>query len=319
MSKQLKIRFRDFPKDNSRLALKKIIESVYEVSFIETENPDVRVEVEITGPYSGDSDSFQTPMLTRVARGALSKLKPGGHLSIPSLATGITPNPLAKVNIWYTGENQRPPYGDWDAFLSFDSKFPSTKNLYLPLWMITSTDCILPIETSYWGKKKPSIDELLEPRAHSKTKYKFACAFFGKNYRTRLHAVESLRKIGKVDVFGEGARRPVDNPYQIAQEYKFTLCFENDLYPGYVTEKPFEAYLAHTIPIYYGIDCERFLNPEAILNLNDYETEQKWLQTIEELNSNTNLYNATFTQPLLLKKPHLDEFIISLRKILLDD
>ena len=318
MSKNLKIRFRDFPKDNSRFILTKLMELVYEVHFVETESEHEKVEVEITGPYSGDSDSFKTPILKRAMRGILSEFSPGGHLSFPSLATGIRPNPLAKVNIWYTGENQRPPYGEWDAFLSFDNKFPSEKNFYLPLWLLTSTDFVFPIEYSYWGKRKPTIEELTKPREKVMPKKKFACAFFGKNYRLRLHALDALRKIGEVDVFGEGARRPVENPYLIASKYKFTLCFENDLYPGYVTEKPIEAYLAQTIPIYYGIDSEKYLNPSAILNLHDFESERKWLQTVHELHSDREQYNEVFTEPLLLKRPLLEELLISLRRTLLN-
>ena len=313
----MKIRFRDFPHDHSRLVLRRLIEMVYQCDFEETNAVNERVDVEITGPYSGDSDSFKTPTLTRALRGAVSRFSPGAHLTIPRLVTGVTPNPKAKVNIWYTGENQRPPYGNWNAYLSFDSKFPSHKNFYLPLWLLTSSDFIIPLESSYWGRKNPTLEELITPREISKRKKKFACAFFGKTYRMRLHAINALKELGAVDVFGQGSRRLVKNPSLIAREYKFAICFENDLYPGYVTEKPVEAYLAGTIPIYYGIDSESYLNPKAMFNLFDYRSEHEWISRIKEVSADHELYTEMYKEPLLLKRPSLQKLVVSLREAIL--
>jgi hypothetical protein len=232
------------------------------------------------------------------------------------LATGLVPSARARKNIWFTGENQRPPFGNWDAYLSFDSKFPSDRNIYFPLWLITSTDAILDLEHSYWGAKCPSIANLIKPRELNLPKKKFACAFVGKNYRMRLHALRKLNSIGRVDVFGEGARRPVESPSEIALTYKFAMCFENDLYPGYVTEKPFEAYLAGTIPLYYGIDSEGFLNSDAILNLYDYPTQSAWLERIEQLNVHPDQYSEVFCKPLLRRTPDIPNLVRSLRTLL---
>jgi hypothetical protein len=316
MAKKATIRFRDFPEDDSRESFKRIMNLSLNREIVEETDVKRLVDIEITGPYSGDSDSFQTPPLTRLKRGVLSKISTGAHLSIPSLATEITPNSKAKFNIWYTGENQRPPYGNWDAYLSFDLKFPKENNFYLPLWFLTSTDYVMQLKKSYWGSPFPSLEKLSTQRTPLKPKKKFACAFFGKNYRLRLHALDKLRKIGKVDVFGAGARNPIDNPYEKAREYKFVLCFENDLYPGYVTEKPVEAYLSGTIPLYYGLDSAKLLNAKAMLNLNDFQSQDQWLERISELNGNTELYNEVYAQPLLLKKPKITDLINFLRKSL---
>ena len=75
-----------------------------------------------------------------------------------------------------------------------------------------------------------------------------------------------LSKIKNVDVYGAAVRRPIADPSKIAPDYKFILCLENDLYPGYVTEKPFEAYLSGAIPLYYGLDNLGFLNQKSIIN-----------------------------------------------------
>ena len=318
MDTRLSVRFRDFPNRTSTAPLKSLIELASGQEFEICEDINAHVDVEITGPYGGDSDSYPTPFLKRTSRGLLSRMTRGKHLSIPSLAVGITPNPLAKLNIWYTGENQRPPFGAWDAYLTFDAKFPTSNNFYCPLWILTSTDLVSKLEQSYWGRNSPTTQELLSPRVLRKPKKKFACAFIGKNYRLRLHAISELRKIGEVDVFGPGSRRPVDSPSDIARDYRFTMCFENDLYPGYITEKPFEAYLSGSVPIYYGIDSERYLNSSALLNLYDFESQEQWLNKVKELNSHKDLYESTYSQPLLNKSPDLTKLLDFLRNKLRD-
>jgi hypothetical protein len=314
MRKTISLRFRDFPLGSDMSALKSLIEIASELEVKICEDVSKLVDVEITGPYGGVSDSYKSPLIKRASRGVLSKITKGEHVSIPSLAVGLTPNPLARINIWYTGENERPPFGKWDLLLGFDAKLPSKNNFYLPLWIFTSTDLISKLDISFWGRKEPTIIELLKSRELKEQKEKFACAFIGKNYPIRLHAINELRKIGKVDVFGQGSRRIVERPSEIAKQYRFTICFENDLYPGYVTEKPFEAYLSGTIPIYYGIDSEQFLNPSALLNLDNFDSLDKWLYRIDKLNSDPTLYEITYSEPLLLKSPDLSDLFKFLRK-----
>jgi hypothetical protein len=230
------------------------------------------------------------------------------------LATGIAPSAKAEFNLWYTGENQRPPYGNWDAYLSFDSKIPHERNFYLPLWLLTSTNWVCELNLSYWGTPSPKLDNLLRDRKIGRKKERFACAFIGKNYPIRLHAIESLRNIGKVDVFGEGARNPVKNPSKVAQDYKFVLCFENDLYPGYVTEKPVEAYLCGAIPLYNGIDSLGYINKQAIINLNEFDSFDCWIECIENHHRDDSTYAKTYSQKLLNQTPDLSELISFLRK-----
>jgi hypothetical protein len=46
--------------------------------------------------------------------------------------------------------------------------------------------------------------------------------------------------------------------------YKFNICFENFLYPGYVTEKIIDAILAKTIPVYWGAPDIRLYVPSDV-------------------------------------------------------
>jgi hypothetical protein len=70
---------------------------------------------------------------------------------------------------------------------------------------------------------------------------------------------------------------------QILSSYKFTIAFENYVYPGYQTEKLYDAMQANSIPIYCGDPgIGEIFNPASFINANDIiRTENKtadWLQ-----------------------------------------
>jgi len=313
----IKIRFRDLPEDISRDWLKELVEISVSDEVIIIEDIRTYVDLEFTGPYGGDSDDFKTPVLKRIKRFGYIKLTKGHHLAKRSLSTGIQPSVRAKSNIWFTGENKRPPQGDWDGYLSFDSNLPKNRNVYLPLWMLACTNLFKSNKvTDLWKQNLGIIEDLLLPRKLEKKPLDFCCSFIGKTYPMRLHALEALSKISAVDVFGSSVRNIKERPAATAKNYRFCLCFENDIYPGYVTEKPFEAYISGTIPLYYGFDVERYLNPKAVINLMDFDNISSWSNYIKSVHDNNELYEFHYTQPLLIRMPSLDDAISLIRKVL---
>ena len=163
-------------------------------------------------------------------------------------------------NVWFSGENCRPPVGDgWDAFLSFDLDNLGGLNHYLPLWvtrLAPNVDEVMEVQNRYLEQRPPA-----DPRK------KFACAFVGNPEPTRMRFIHELGKIGHVDLFGKAVGNPVRDKSEIMKSYMFNVCFENDLYPGYVTEKPLEALESGCIPIWSGLDEYGSLNEDAIVNL----------------------------------------------------
>lgn len=88
------------------------------------------------------------------------------------------------------------------------------------------------------------------------------------------------------------------------RNYKFALCFENGSYPGYITEKIIDCFVAGVIPIYegcknlseFGIPPDLYLASDdwdsfglmedclkAFNNLRYIERAQKWLRTPDGL------------------------------------
>jgi hypothetical protein len=100
-----------------------------------------------------------------------------------------------------------------------------------------------------------------------------------------------LSKYKKVDSPGKSMNNmeSFDNKYtgdrwqrkrQFLNEYKFTIAFENDVHPGYQTEKLYDAMQANSIPIYHGDPyIGDIFNTKSFINMADYMPQNKWLNT----------------------------------------
>jgi len=212
----------------------------------------------------------------------------------------VTPiDPLA-FNVWCTFENRRPPANGFDLTLSFDINTYNDSNFYLPLIYL------------YMNHKKTgdahskhlvSPKQCTEPRSIEpnfiNTKFGFASSFINNPQQTRLFVVKELSKISKVSVYGRSVGNYVEDKISEAEKFCFNLCFENDFYPGYVTEKILEAWLAKSIPIYWGSDANNILNPKAYVNFNDFLSVNEFVKYILELYSDEKRMIEMISQPIL--------------------
>jgi len=59
---------------------------------------------------------------------------------------------------------------------------------------------------------------------------------------------------------------------KILSKYKFSLCFENTIFDGYITEKIFDCFFTGVIPIYNGpIDIEKYIPKECFINYKNFK------------------------------------------------
>ena len=198
------------------------------------------------------------------------------------------------VRIFYTGENQRPSDYRCDYAISFDH--PTSNRMFrLPLYLIYEYDHHILRDS-----ESRSVDDF-----DSK---KF-CSFVVKNphckYRNDYFNI--LSKIGQVDAAGPlfnnmpNGWRPDGSAEKVKfmSDYKFNLCFENSSYPGYCTEKLFEALCAKTVPIYWGSPTAALdFNPRAFINRCDFASDQKFIEYIYKVNSEKELYNWHYMQSM---------------------
>jgi len=68
----------------------------------------------------------------------------------------------------------------------------------------------------------------------------------------------------------------VSNKYEVLGQYQFALCFENCIYPGYITEKIFDCFLAKCIPVYLGApDIEKFVPADLFIDMRQFSDFNK--------------------------------------------
>jgi hypothetical protein len=210
-------------------------------------------------------------------------------------------SPTARRGIWLTPENQRPPAEGWDATLSFETD-PWPSNAYLPFWQL-NTDLFGCGHNGFLGRPL-LVDELITPRETTTSQRPgFCCAVLRNPEPVRMRAIRELSRIGRVDVLGPVTGRPVPDKFSVFGRYRFVLCFENDLYPGYVTEKPFDAWAAGSVPLYRGLDARGDLNSSAVLNMATLGGFEGLLDEVQRLESDRDAIDDMTSRPLLRARP----------------
>ncbi len=307
MSKELTLRFSrwgEVSEDHFR-SISKLINMAVGKDCVLVNNPNKQVDIDISSVY-GDRGELDN-LYTRVSR-KIETLTPGGVQFGPwAKLYNFQPSKNAKVNIFYTAENVRCPYGDWDGYLSFDRDSYGGKNAYFPLWWLTCTDMLSEKSGHFLGERM-SLEVMMNSRTPIiKKRKKFCVAFIGMPYPHRLQSLSALASIDRVDVFGKFAGKYTESKLKESKEYKFVFCFENDLYPGYVTEKVFEAWATGAIPLYWGADPDGYINPKAIINLNDFDSIDDFLGFVSKVNKDPDLWESIASQPIIQRAPNLGE------------
>jgi hypothetical protein len=281
------------------------------------ESPFGSVDIQIESVYGeGEPPKLQS----RATRFLRSHLPGGISFDDPRLSTNQQPTGDARFRIFFTGENERPPQGRWDAYLSFDVHSYEGRNSYLPLWWITSSDILVPTISPYLGRPI-TLDQMMSSRkATYQSCDKFCAAFIGKAYPFRMQSIAALSKVGKVDVFGAIARNTrqtrADEKFEVSQRYKFVFAFENDYFPGYVTEKLPEAWATGAVPLYWGCDVTNSLNASAFLNAAAFATLEEFVEEVDRVASSEELWTSIASQPLIVQKPSIGKVLENLRRIL---
>ncbi len=144
-------------------------------------------------------------------------------------------------------------------------------------------------------KKELNVEFILS----SKTKF---CNFlYSHPVAYREEFFRQLSKYKKVDAPGKSMNNmpSIDHLYkgdkwgikhQFLSSYKFTIAFENYVYPGYQTEKLYDAMLCQSLPIYCGdphigeiFNTKSFLNADDFISTN-HSASVQFLEKRSQLN-----------------------------------
>lgn len=221
----------------------------------------------------------------------------------------------ADINIWYSGENLRPPARDYDLAISFDRTDLGrvVPNVYLPFWMY-NINWDMGIRTDV-REYFPSPEDLMRSTFIDSQRSKFCCAFFNNSEPTRISLLNTLGRIEQVDTFGQLFHRPIRAKVDVAKDYVFMLTPENSYYPGYITEKVFEARSVGCIPIWWGSNEYHELNPKAIVDATRL-TSTDLLATVRKIYQSHQLQAEMLAEPILLVTPKIESTIDSLTQAL---
>jgi hypothetical protein len=237
-----------------------------------------------------------------------------------------------KKRIFYTGENLRPVFdnrptttyntftGRCDLSISFDFDDYNGRNIRLPLWYIY---------IDWFNVKSYNNPNWLIPLEYlsndneftKKEKKQFCSTVFSSPYDSRFNMVNLLNNYKQVDCYGKihNNKLPDGEKYKmdVISNYKFNICFENSLYPGYFTEKLLHAKIAGCIPIYYSDKSySTDFNTKCCINLIDFENEYELIEYIKKVDSDSSLYRRIQREPLFDKIPDLNNFIEKIKKII---
>lgn len=104
------------------------------------------------------------------------------------------------------------------------------------------------------------------------------------------------------------------------KQYKFTIAFENVSMPGMITEKLNQAFLAGTIPIYWGDPyVTEIYNRNAFINCFEYASWDDVIEKIKELDNDDQKYKEMLLTPPILPDCHIagdEEIILFLKEII---
>lgn len=243
--------------------------------------------------------------ISRMGRRRLGRLlpAPAGARDPRWWSENPQPSGRARSHVWFTGENVRPPVGAWSGYLSFDLDSLNGRNVYCPLWWWGIG--LLGAPSSPFMSPAPDLETLRSPRRPDPSRTGFVAAFINNPHPMRMHAIDALREVGTVDVYGKAVGRPVPSKSDIARNYRFILCFENDVYPGYVTEKAIEAWSCGAVPIWWGSDPAGYLNSSALFSATDFESLTAMAEEVGRVMRDDDEWSEMVSRPLITRDPDL--------------
>lgn len=214
--------------------------------------------------------------------------------------------PSNVVKIYYTGE----------VYIGDPKKYLDTYDLVMGFDFIERDNYIrFPYAYKHLENKMRHNFDRNKGSCKPKEKKHFACflasnggewhkGFDGAEARNHLfHKLSLYKKVvsGGKYLNNIGGSVPYGETDEWLSGCKFTIAYENQLdYPGYITEKPFQAWFAGTVPIYNAHPAGLpDLNKNALIYAQDFANEDSLVEYIKKLDNDDKLYCETWNQRIL--------------------
>ena len=148
-------------------------------------------------------------------------------------------------------------------------------------------------------QKYEGIDNLLKPT--EALNRGFCSAVVSNTYRNRIYheiypLLEEYKPIASGGKINNNVGGPVANKIDFIKKYKFNLAFENMNVDGYVTEKIMDAFVAQTIPIYWGSkQVKKDFGVGGYIDVSDFDTLDRAVDYIKKVDADDDLYMRILT------------------------
>lgn len=122
-----------------------------------------------------------------------------------------------------------------------------------------------------------------------------------------LDAIDAYKPVAFGGAYRNNVGGRISDKMDFLRRYKFNLAFENSCVCGYTTEKLVEALAACTVPIYWGNPLVgKEFNPEAYINIADYDTVDNALRAIDCIDHDEAAYLSMLRSPKVLPDARID-------------
>ncbi len=253
-----------------------------------------------------NGEDFITPILKKHYNVIIDQHNP--DVLFHSIFNRMTDTPKFKCKkVLILAENWRPSKFRSDYSISFDPHSPT--NFRLPLWQIYFL---------LW----PELNDRLYTRLNHLSFDRF-CSFTvsnGNNFMRngmfqQLNSYKMVHSYGRfltnTQELQEASKgrywRDAKDEFFLKNKHKFSITYENTPYPNYCTEKIMDAFLAGSMPIYWGDPkVKNDWNEKAFINVNDHGGNI--LNAIKQIDTDTKMFESKYHEPVFTndqKNKHL--------------
>lgn len=205
------------------------------------------------------------------------------------------------VKVFYTHELE--PWNDFYFFEDADYSFSSH------LRPNDDTHFRYPLFAFFAGGISDDLFDIARARYSAKEKTKFCCFLVSNSTgQERNYLFRKLSRYKQVDSGGEAFNNlnGWTVPWNLSavldwiSEYKFMITFENKWWPGYTSEKIYNAFRANTIPIYWGNpQVHEDFDPRSFINVFDYRSFDDVVEKVIELDLDMEKYMDVLSRPVV--------------------
>lgn len=198
------------------------------------------------------------------------------------------------IKIFYTGEQVSVDFDLCDYAIGFDYLVFEDRYIRYPYYLLTYTKEEI-LALNY--KKHQTDQEILSKGFASFIVSNEESISERIKFYTLLSSVKSVASGGKAE---NNLGYNVIDKIDFISKYKFNIAFENNSYNGYTTEKIVDAFIAGTVPIYFGNPLiHKEFNPKSFVNITSKNDFAKAVERIIEINSNIKLYKSILNEKII--------------------